>query len=202
MAPKKRGYPVLIMSTVTLEAQVVQGIVPTAGSRILTVMGPAWSLAQDIQFFGIKGDVMTISDATGYYPGSIRHAVTRHNREITPPLLGLRSSRRRESPLYVHALRGDVGLSVTTIWHLLPHPDDSGLMGALLGVAMGYEDVRLLGLPLAPGGHFYDFMGKGAKNSDYPKQFRKAWEKANPVLQGVVRSAGGWTRELLGEIQS
>lgn len=75
----------------------------------------------------------------------------------------------------------------------------SGLFGAILALALGYDKVVLAGIPLDDQGHFYDPPDKtsGGFKSSF---IRNEWKKVKEIyFNDRIRSLSGWTREFLGE---
>lgn len=125
------------------------------GSDVLTVLGCGHTLVSDVLRYGVRGDVLAVSHAAAFYPGVVRHCCSNHCREILQPLLKLRRAARYPEVEHVHALAGDRASGVTHYWRLAPGPRTSGDFARMLGLAMGYSHIRLLGMPEDGGGHFY-----------------------------------------------
>ena len=78
-----------------------------------------------------------------------------------------------------------------------PTSGTSSLFAVQVGLALGYENIVLCGVPLDGTGSFYH--SPWFVYSDYhERKWREPWVKAAPGFNGRVRSMSGFTRELLG----
>jgi hypothetical protein len=171
---------------------------PERGSDTLTVLGCGESLREDLERFGIQGDVMAVNDAVAYWPHHLDHAVSVHEK-VLDPMLGMRRMRDRPMPRYVHALDGEAAGQANVVWRIGPDVAGSGYMGAAIAVAMGYMDIRMLGCGLDGRGHFYDIRrgGTGA----YAGEFLAIWrERTAGGFFRDVRVASGPLADVLGRI--
>lgn len=175
--------------------------IPARRSDTLTILGCGACLAADIAAFGVKGDVMAISDATAYYPRRIDHACSRHCGILMDSLVAIRRARKYNLDFSIHAMRSDPkSLVVTHYWRPQEKafsPAGSGHFAILLGVSMGYKDIRLLGVPMDDKGHFYDVLP--VRGQIHPVYLERWGESTMRFLKNV-RSASGPSAELLGVI--
>lgn len=84
------------------------------------------------------------------------------------------------------------------LWKLHSH-GTSAHLAVEIALEMGFDDIRLLGVPLDGCGRFFD--PPGFNNFEHPQTSLGAWvkwKKQNPDLADRVRSKSGNTRELLG----
>lgn len=65
----------------------------------------------------------------------------------------------------------------------------SALLGALVGIELGYKKIVLCGCPLE---------GKNPKGHPY-EVFQKGWKEKENVVNEKVRSMSGWTKQFLGK---
>ncbi|MHC5035111.1 MAG: hypothetical protein ACYTFZ_08750 [Planctomycetota bacterium] len=73
----------------------------------------------------------------------------------------------------------------------------SGAGAVLAGLAMGYEDVLLAGMPLDDSGHFYD--PPYIRSNFLAEAQERYWTMLrDSVFEGRVRSMSGRSREYLG----
>lgn len=87
-------------------------------------------------------------------------------------------------------------------WPLVTHvwpskmTGTSALFAVRVGLALGYDEIILCGIPLDKTGRFYDAPWDAGVDLNIVDM--REWEAYSHVLQGRVRSMSGRTRELLG----
>lgn len=172
------------------------------GNDILTILGCGDTLWLDVEKYGVIGDVMAVSDTLAYYDrGLLQHAVSRHHDGLTEHFLAIREKRYQHLCLHeniqIHGIFGDDSDAVTHRWTTMPITVDSGQFATLIGVCMGYEEIRLLGMPLE-GGRFFRPERPGQLFDRYAT-YHKEWRRTK-IYMGNVRSAGGFTADLLGRL--
>lgn len=167
--------------------------------KILVVTGSAPCVLEDCEALRamIPGkrceklmDWMAIGlDAVDKYPWPIRFMATYHPDDLEP------ARRRREKMggntdyieiqydrKYTHTATVEVGGERYSWDHESP-TGSSALMGAIMGLKMGYGRIVLCGIPLS-----------GAY-----ERFQRGWRHQEKLLRDRVKSMSGWTREFLGE---
>lgn len=145
--------------------------------------------------------VMTVNDVTAHYPGKITHVYSNDHRML-PFWIGARRPQytRAYGPIpYVHSCR--VGAKNNWPW---PGHGTSALGATYTGLAMGYDEIVLCGVPLDDSPNYF--------SPDWePRNFtREVPEKDNGTMaywhqaakacfRGRVKSMSGRTKELLGD---
>jgi hypothetical protein len=147
--------------------------------------------------------VIAINNMILHHKGRVHHGVSMHPEE--PNLWrALRPYYQGEgSHVHTHSYmkHGKIGLSeCDVIWGIIEGSGGgtSGILATMIGLALGYDEIILAGVPLDNSGHFYDPPGLEVKTfgSDFIKI---EWTNtANNYFQGRVKSLSGWSRELLG----
>lgn len=169
---------------------------PERRHHVLTVLGRGKSLEADVRRFAVLGDVMAVGPGIAFWPYRLDHAVCCHDIKLTELYLDLRRARGFDTGAQVHCLAKNPASAATILWELGITPCDSEHFAALLGVAMGYEQVRLMGAGLSGCGSYYDFTG--APDPDVEDK-REQWLKTRRAMPNV-RSASGFTAAILGRL--
>jgi hypothetical protein len=154
---------------------------------------------QDLDRIG----TIAINNMILHHKGRVHHGVSMHPEE--PNLWrALRPYYQCEgSHVTTHSYmkHGKIGLTeCDVVWGVIEGSGGgtSGILAVMVGLALGYDEIILAGVPLDNTGHFYDAPGKQDKTfgSDFIKiEWRNAADK---YFRGRVKSLSGWTRELLG----
>lgn len=106
-----------------------------------------------------------------------------NERGVYPNKLGIKVHAEKGWPLVDYAWEG-------------PLTGTSGLFAVRIGLALGYDEIALCGMPLDGLGRFYDAPWNHGPDLNVVDM--SEWEKFLPVFKGRVRSMSGRTRELLG----
>lgn len=168
------------------------------------VMGCGWTIWDDLA--NVKDldkiGVIAINNMILHHKGRVHHGVSMHPEE--PPLWrALRPYYKGESSwVHCHSYQkhGKPGLVENDyIWGTLEGGmgGTSGILAPLIGLALGYDEIILAGVPLDGGGHFYDKPGT-TLNIFNSQHIKYEWEKAKPYFAGRVTSLSGWTKDFLG----
>lgn len=184
-------------------------IAGTYSGRVL-ICGSGRCLWDDLQRALDLGaaDIMAVKQAGIYMPIPIQHWVGAHGERFQwmvplrrdgyhfrgrPSATGDREIRVNKPRTHVHSER-----YWPMVDHAWPGPlaGTSALFGARVGVALGYEEAILCGVPLDGTGRFYE--APWDKGVDLNVVDMKEWEQFVPVFNGRVRSMSGRTRDLLG----
>ena len=85
------------------------------------------------------------------------------------------------------------------VQHVWPFTGEgtSSLFAVKVGLALGYGEIVLCGVPLDGAGHYYDAPWFSNEDYDQPG-FLLDWERNTESFKGRVRSMSGRTREILG----
>jgi len=147
--------------------------------------------------------VIAVNNMILHHKGRVNHGVSMHPEE--PNLWrALRPYYQcEESHVTTHGYRkhDKAGLSECDyVWGNIDGAmgGTSSILAVIVGLALGYDEIILAGVPLDGDGHFYDPPGKTLNmfNSDFIKM---EWTNTeHNYFQGRVKSLSGWTRELLG----
>lgn len=150
-----------------------------------------------------RHSVIAINNMILHHKGRVHHGVSMHPEE--PNLWRALRPYYQGEPSHVttHGYRkhGKIGLSeCDVVWGTIEGAGGgtSGILAVMVGLALGYDEIVLAGVPLDGDGHFYDppALKLNTFNSDFVKM---EWvNTSNNYFQGRVKSLSGWTRELLG----
>lgn len=165
----------------------------------ITILSCGHTLQDDIEKYGIKGDIGLINDVIGVYPMYARHVFSCETQCLNA-WLKLRFLRfSSKSLLYAHAPIDSytTGKIKFKKWKALQSPCGSTMFAALCCIELGYTDIRILGAPEDTGGHFYDFIKTGRK----PLYLDKWHERINH-FKGFVTCNKGELSKIIGEIDN
>lgn len=180
----------------------------------LVVCGDAACVWDDLERFGCKKehmrgsvykdgfDFLTINKLVEVFPANLEHAYSNSPALLNKFIAARRDEYRKEfeGPRHTHSCQPGAK------WHWPTGGHATSALGATLaGVAMGYKQVVLCGVPLDNGPHngeppwrkcrFIDSEVASQINGD-PNRY---WQKARDmVFKGRVRSMSGRTMEWLG----
>jgi|GEM_PF-3540479 len=144
---------------------------PATDKEILTVAGSAPCLQDDLDKFGIVGDLATINQAYKVLNNTQMHFVSAHMDKHHEPL-GIRHT---ITPRGIN--RADY------FWYFNPGFISSGLLAAWIGLSIGYKKIILIGVPLDGRVH---------------AKFLPALKRQTELFKNV-RSVSGNTKDALGE---
>lgn len=176
------------------------------GKRLL-VVGGARCVWDDLATIPVKPDadnggydVLCVNDIVMHYPGRVRHFYSNDHRWMSNWLNARRELLvRKFGPIqYTHSCR--TGGQYSWPW---PGNGTSGLGAVYTGLAMGYERIVLVGVPLDDSGHYFDppwrksnFNQEVGTMNDGNMMY---WQSAKTrVFKDKVRACSGRTRTLLG----
>lgn len=148
------------------------------------------------------GDFMTVNRLVQVFPGNLEHAYSNEGHLLQKFIDARRNEYRREfeGPKHTHAInqhakyRWPWGGWAT-----------SGLGAALTGVALGYDNIVLCGMPLDNGPHngeppWRKCNFKTEASDTVKGGMNKHWKNAMEMaFEGKVTSMSGRTRDWLGE---
>jgi len=182
-------------------------------NKALTIIGTAYCLQDDIDHYGVVGDVMAINHAIMDYKSKIHHACMCEFMKLGTKFINIRNmyglntnfTMHTSAPHYleyshdydiklINEFQTILGIKVQC-WDTRRAIRNSGILGAMIGIALGYKSIRLLGIP-GEGSHYYDDM----HNSD-GKYFGVDFLSENVHLFSRVKSASGLTADILGKIE-
>lgn len=150
-------------------------------------------------------DIMCVNDLVMHFPGVVKHAYS-NDRHMLPRWVAARRPQyvdKFPGDIYVHTCNGGEGLYV---WPFPGH-GTSSLNAVYVGLAMGYENIILAGMPLDNSGHYFDppigwdsqvysnFSNEVADRDGLPRYWDMA---AKDIFGGRVKSLSGRTKDLLG----
>ena len=171
---------------------------PIAGSMKglpLLVCGGGRNLHEDAARMPLErwGHTLAVNLACLCVRREFQHLASLHD-TLIPHYMGL-IRHKTEAHIHTHSYRDAPGVDFA--WDLEGQPPCSGLFGAAIGLAMGYQPVVLAGVPEDDNGHFYDPPGdRGDYGTD---QNSRAWLWfKDHVFAGRVKSLSGRTRDWLG----
>lgn len=166
---------------------------PVYGGRLI-ILGCARCVWDDLQAAIVvhgppsSWHLMAVNDAIAYCPYEVTHGYSDH-----ADLLDGWATRSKWSPA-LHTATQDAPAGIRR-WPW-PRHGSSSLGAVYTGLALGYDEIVLCGVPLDGTGHFYDPYWVSTPQMAGESRY---WENAaKKVLGGRVRSMSGRTREILG----
>jgi hypothetical protein len=178
----------------------------------LILCGAARCLWDDLKKAGgVDGaDLMCINQAGLHMPYEFEHWVSVHG-ELFQWLVPLRNNgkgyimhgkdnhrvehRATLSGIMTHSV--DQYPLVSHVWPI-SNVGTSSMFGARVGLALGYEQIILCGVPIDGTGHFFEAPFH-KQLVDFKESALRFWQDALSEFKGKVFSMSGNTRELLGE---
>ena len=175
---------------------------------LAVVIGTGRCMHDDVKAFDPEREgaqVVAINDAILHYHRRIHHAASLHPEH--PPLWrALRGTHGCEAgDILTHASHEPRHAICEHLWpdFIWPHMElstggTSSLFAVFVALALGYEKVVLLGVPMDGTGHFYDAPWDN-DGVFLAENIRMEWAWANErKFRGRVKSMSGRTREWLG----
>lgn len=170
---------------------------PCSGKLLVVASAKCW-LDDLEQVWPWDGDVMAINDIIMHYPGYVKHAFSNDSQMLMNWVRARRPVRdgsNRPSPIrHTCMTAGKVAL----IWPWPGH-GTSSLNAVYTGLALGYDDIVLCGIPMDNSPHYWEAEYMGKRWASLEGQMRFWQYAARKVFDGKVTSLSGNTRELLGE---
>lgn len=145
------------------------------------------------------GDVMAVNDVGMHLPCELTHWYSNDWK-----MLPLWARARRPRLVKVHQKKIELHSCFSEIGHKWPWPGHgtSSLNAVYTGLALGYEEIILAGVPLDNGGHYFDppWVRTNFENEVPTRDGQlRYWKVAKTqVFDGRVKSLSGRTKELLG----
>ena len=142
-------------------------------------------------------DIMCVNDIVMHYPGRVKHFYS-NDHEFIPKWLAARRAQLHKqfgAVDFVHTC--NQGARYNWPW---PGHGTSSLGAVYTGLALGYDEIVLCGIPLDDGGHYFspaktNFLNEVPVKNGVMKYWQTAKDK---VFEGRVTSMSGRTRDLLG----
>ena len=146
---------------------------------------------EDLEKVGGSFDVMCVNDIIMHYPGEIQYAYS-NDVHWLPKWVNARRPRyvMEQGKPSLHSCNQGSGI---TQWPFPGH-GNSGLGATYVGIAMGYSELILCGIPMDGSGHYFD-PPSATTNYTPGMRFWKNVKKIHPK----VYSMSGNTKDLLGE---
>ncbi len=177
---------------------------PEKNSDFLTIIGSGFCVRDDIEKWGIHGDVIVANFVGLFLERDFNHHVSFHC-DLFKYTTGLRNLSIRTKKFATHTI-GNVNTRVRKnleyinyIWTFSPKPRSSGLLALWIGIALGYEKILMLGIPLNKTGRFTDLINNDQKNLYYEETMKTCSDKIDFLKFNNVRSASGNTAKTFGE---
>ena len=133
-------------------------------------------------------DVMCLNDMIMHFPGKVIHAYS-NDHHMLPNWIAARRPRYKKDlyeDIYPHSC---YGAKYTWPW---PGQGSSGLNAVFTGLAMGYDSITLVGIPLDDSGHYFDPKWRTTNfTKEVPERDGqvKYWQHAiDTIFNGKVRS--------------
>ena len=144
-------------------------------------------------------DIMCVNDMIMFYPGKIEHAYSNNHRYL-PKWEAARRDQyitKYGGPIHTHSNKN--GGRHTWPW---PGHGTSSLNAVYTGIALGYDEIWLCGVPLDDSGHFFEAHWE---KTNFTREIAdrdgeiKYWANAKRnIFDNKVRSLSGRTKKLLG----
>lgn len=173
----------------------------------LVIVGPGRTVWDDLELVNVNGDVMAVNDIGMHLPLPFKHWYSNDARQMASWLGARRRRYQQEFPTpLLHSCHNGTQIR----WHWGNH-GSSGLQACLVGLALGYEEITLCGIPVDNSGHYFDppeghrlqfnanGWPKGGSWSGFDRENeRRFWKKAKShIFEGRVHSMSGWTATIL-----
>lgn len=147
---------------------------------------------QEIHF---NGDVMAVNDVGMHLPCELTHWYS-NDWKMLPKWVEARRPRfkKKYGPVQTHSCYG--GAKYVWPW---PGHGTSSLNAVYTGLALGYDEIVLAGVPLDNSGHYFDppWVNSNFSN-EVPNKGGQLRYWNRQIFEGKVKSLSGRTRELLG----
>jgi hypothetical protein len=144
--------------------------------------------------------IMCINEMIMFYPGRVEHAYSNNHSYLKKWVDTRRDQYLTRYGDIKNTHSNKTGGKWTWPW---PGHGTSSLNAVYTGIALGYTDIVLCGVPLDDSGHFWEAPWE---KSNFVHEIAdrdgeiKYWANANrKIFEGKVKSMSGRTRELLGE---
>lgn len=172
-------------------------IAGTCKGRAL-VCGSARCLWDDLEKVSNEADVICVNGAGMHFPRAFAHWYSDHF-ENAIHWRGIRKGMGYDGHPVFHS--SSEGPLVDCIWPW-PRNGSSSLGAVFTGLALGYEEITICGVPLDDSGHFYDAPEKTTNfTNEVPEKagFPRYWQNAaRDVFEGRVKAVSGRLVDLLG----
>lgn len=154
-----------------------------------------------------KFDFIAINNVIPFIPFPIQHVASYHA-EFLPHWLEIRRLmvHKKEPHIHSHGAYRNPKPPVSFMWDFEFGGGSSGMLATLIGLAIGYRQVILAGVPLDDSHRFHDCSwAKVAELSHMHGNYLSKtlfieWHSAmETIFDGRVKSMSGRTREWLGE---
>jgi len=137
-------------------------------------------------------NVMCLNDMIMHFPGEVTHAYSNDHHSLNEWVNARRPRTKKDFPNAISIHTCQVGKSNQTIWPWPGH-GTSGLNAVYTGLALGYEEIILAGVPMSGEGHYFD---PDWKKTNY-QNLDRYWVNAKKMFNGKVKSLSGRTKEIL-----
>jgi hypothetical protein len=145
----------------------------------------------------ILADYMAVNDIGAYWQGTLRHWLTLHP-EYMPGWKTFRANHNFGLGWGVEIHGNKFAPAIDHVWSIANSGGSGGLYACLVGLALGYNRVVLVGMPIDDSRHFFDapwYSGVPLGGSTQGDVWMQAKDRQ---FKGRVRSMSGRTRLWLG----
>ena len=198
----------------------------TNQSRLALICGTGYSLWDDLDTLGFnwdkwdqssRFDIISVNRAVMDLPCPVNHAYSNHM-DMLPKWVAARDvsyqqkDRRYASPTHLHSNQKYSGVSH---WKTLPGHGTSGLNAVYLALYLGYDRVKVCGMPIDNGPHYYDapkakttnFLNQRFKEEEFMASCQKdgrlrPWVKFLREFKDVVEPMSGNPRRIYEELSA
>lgn len=168
----------------------------------LLIVGGGRCVWDDLQRISVNNyDIMCMNDIIMHLPYRINHVYSNDDKMLTNWVAARRP--RYKKDFEENILKHTCQTGNCIVWPFPGH-GSSGLNACYTGLALGYTEIVLAGVPLDDSGHYFDppwvktnFVKEvGMRDGEI-----KFWANAKRnIFNGKVRSLSGRTKELLGDL--
>lgn len=152
-------------------------------------------LTNDGNYYRTPMDVMCLNDMVIHFPGKVDHVYSNDEKWLSKWVEARRPRTVKDHPgvILQHTCQKGLGKHIVWPW---PGHGTSGLNAVYTGLALGYDQIILAGIPMDGSGHYFDPPWKDTNYQPSGKYWKMAAQK---VFDGKVKSLSGQTREIIGE---
>jgi len=150
-------------------------------------------LSNDGNYYRVGPDVMCLNDMVMHFPGKVDHVYSNDEKELPKWIEARRPRALKDFPhaILQHTCQKGKGNQIVWPW---PGHGTSGLNAVYTGLALGYDEIILAGIPMDGSGHYFDPPWKETNYIPMGRYWKMAAEK---VFDGKVKSLSGQTKEII-----
>ena len=175
------------------------------GESPLLIVGGARCVWDDHSKINARNyDIMCINDIVMHYPSHVDYLYSNDHKMLENWVNARRPRYKKDFGEQIKLHTCQVGYGKMCIWPW-PGTGSSGLNAVYTGLALGYEEILIAGVPLSDEGHYFDSpLIKTNFTREVPdcnrdgKTVLRYWYNSRHIFKNV-RSLSGRTKELLNK---